>query len=1659
MYSKDEALLSYLFTYQSSISDTPYTFIEEMIEEGIASLKANHLNGRIINAAININGKLVLVQLYIQRLNGFTHAGPDAKFGTNPTSYHIQVRFPFGGEFNLENENILIPCGDFKNILSPYMSRTGVAVIDDLKHDYSFEDIKTHGVTIKKEGQNLVFTCVPHGQSLTIRGYSEELGKGYDKFSGNIEYKEISDYINRTKKAGISSLFNFSMTNYRNQALGPPEVLLYRADYQGYTEYQGRGEIERFGQENSQRLEKYHNFLLQRQEEILNSEAGKDWKTHVDLSQHSPEFSYLFDIIKVEGVQLFTNSGLPLIKLYPYQLEVIHNFSKFIAQVAYTNHTSDQAGPGLTARISLAVGLGKTFLSYIMWMLQRYLGKKDGNILPTYFLTPNEAIAQVTQKELNTQGASQGMYAACITKKEDLPNDKLLALYKKLAQQAHEKSASLKECIHQGRLQRKLLQLCLARNLHPHNIISLLGNIDYPKSQTDSAIEVYNNSIDIKRLLLLIEGQSTIKKYTGVLDTTILKNLANTFDKLITSSQLEKQKPDEDERDKRNIFKDSEMGFDPFEEVIINYNQTVELPPGVLRGWTEFYSEYNFMTQYSEEAEKYVEERERLIRTPTINMANINKYQLFTILRARYSSEVSIRDQLVKLACLRNVKAATLLANSGGLGSTSTSEEIQQQIKEFLPDAVEEIQRLASKASLTFQEHYLMKHYLFCVFAVPPKVIDFTEHEAFKNVSLHAGRRQSENSEKLYRQGIKDLLEIIAEIKQEIQVELDRIPKVNQLNKDDQALLKEFNINPEDNIMEVTNQLAGIINLQITTESSDDRELLWTHTQVFTPEGLVAFFEHLGCLVNKPKIHFKKEGDIYLPFEEGINLKSDVEAKLKALLHAVVISDEIHKPEFQFLYDSHHPLYQRINRVTQAFLNQEFLEVLPHRIGMSGSMNNEAKKAFGKDLLYDLSIQKSIKIGITKQISSNTHTYFSEEELAKRIVIDYFAEDPISDITDETQIKKLSARFNLFNLSKGIIFSKKENPIFNQKIVDYFNVLIKTEVTSEEKQLQEELLQEINEKRHLILGQILTVRKLNDDQRFYKSDLTPENLRKAHQAMWRNNTVAFYMEYILSKSTTPMNFTDIVGLQNRIFFQEYNLDRGSVSRENTCKNLIRKDSYAKDLYLSEFNLIELPQVKGLLELLKKDRTFQLSQAEKTILKMARAMEKINNDSITENDLKKFFQERIADEEQRNFLIATILQYKSDFGAFASNLNKKCPLSSQLITNSRAEFEAGKASILIGSPNERTGYSHPPTGIIVDVPTYTSVHIDKLLNGIENNSFDEKVLGGVWEDLVELTDDSFPYDEKNQVGGRALRTPFGYTRYVEYQSNLNLFLEKYKACLALQAFKVETQFEDIFTTDQNRATEIRDSVNFNRETIILLKRNKFPTIRHFTRAVKKRFRDELLDEDRQLKFNQFIDQRLPLLWSLKEETSLAKEYFLTLNENVFEAKREELHNPLLFNEEEDKNKVINRGDFLRLLHALDIQIAQLKNKKRDVRYSKVVSVAIQLDEKLSTAEQTYFQALPKTAQEDLEKLNEEFKTACFDAIRAAKEEFGSHRGFGKIHPILRKILGLFSWITIIPLYATKEGYIATFFKDTPTSSAKYLQAFEKGIEESFIKLEK
>lgn len=126
----------------------------------------------------------------------------------------------------------------------------------------------------------------------------------------------------------------------------------------------------------------------------------------------------------------------------------------------------------------------------------------------------------------------------------------------------------------------------------------------------------------------------------------------------------------------------------------------------------------------------------------------------------------------------------------------------------------------------------------------------------------------------------------------------------------------------------------------------------------------------------------------------------------------------------------------------------------------------------------------------------------------------------------------------------------------------------------------------------------------------------------------------------------------------------------------------------------------------------------------------------------------------------------------------------------------------------------------------------------------------------------------------------------------------------------------------------------------------------------------------------------------------------------------------------------------------LLEQLLVKIVELELKARTSKaYQPVARELSQLHRVLFNEQKVFF-AMP-TARGLVE-----FKQRCTDAIddvKTAKE----HRGWHKVHPILRAIVGLLTvFAALIVQHTSKHGYVGTFFQTPKTDTAQKIADFKQ-----------
>ncbi len=1552
----------------------PYDLLERVIQDSVSSVATQNLNARISNVAFQLNGRLILMQVYVERKNGFV-TSKDNRYGTSPTSYRVQVRFPFGLTADLNGQELSLPGGNFKDTLAPYISSQKVS--DDVQRDTTAE-LLVLGTGVSKtlhEGK-IVLSC--HGEEQLSFPIDETMGLGYEVVPmAGPEYKHLSDYNLRLKYHGLYPLFYSSPFQER---IG---LLRFHSEYRGYTDLQTNVHESKHS-EVELRKTTYRTTLEVHDAALSSTKLGAEWLAATSATAEQ----YVLDLTLINGMQFFTESGLPLIRLRDYQLKLLAQCMEFIHRLA-NKTAAHRAG-----RVGMGVGAGKTFITYaLLQHIKHSITVGALSLPPPYCMAPNKAVADVTATTINRQGVQTASRAFLVEGAHQLPSDEVLAIYNRLSGTALEVAHSVEHYL-QEQLQTEILQFCEEKQLYPLKMLNLL----YGKVGAGD----YSQSIDPKRLFLLVQAQKTMVKMTGMLSIDSLRSILEQLQTIQKSIMEDRRAHGE-----RSFFSGQRLDprFTPGDiniAVDINFNQRVPCPKS-----------YEF--DYISPAQK-----RRWFPDNCVNLTELTPDGLLVLFQVRGKGNLrTIRDSLVRLAFFKNPEAALLLANSGGLGNTYDDAAMRGQIERLAPDAHSALQEMLRKKPLTLKDHYTLYMYLKEIFSTIPEAIFIKNFAAFDGHTTQIA---------FINDGLHDSLNLVNHLSTKLSTMLESLPKIAE---DDQIALAHFGVKPNMTIIDAINHIAGPMALRMTgatPQGSARQQLALTHTPIFTPEGFTAYLESLVTYIGKPAYDVHKERSLYtLAASSTCVTKAQVKSRIHEVLHAIMIADEVHKDEFKFLFDETNPLHQRLNALTQDYFGTPFKALLPHRIGMSGTFNEVAEEAFPGDELYSLSTQSMIQQGLVKQIcvESNALESLNKNDFAKKVVIDYFMNHFLvshSLTTDKPVI------IDLFAASKGLLFSKTTDPELNARISYYFNLLLKTVPSSAEEHAdQEELWENIELLRHsrreLIENKIRGRRPLSSSEQAViqvynrqagnpaiavnehghiqaapPRSLTTIPLRTRLAELQReaflDHCFALYLQYALSKSNTPKELSDLVGLQNR----RYQEGR---------------------------------------------RLFSLATPHELLVSIA----SVDPTSMNEANILAFVQERI-DEPLCSQLVTLIFGAKNNVDRFKhglQNLAQMMPLDS-LITDDRKTFESGKVFAMLGSVAVRTGYSHEPVGIVVDTPTPLAAV--QIINQWMNRShrLTTEGLQGFYSALNDLIAHTLSYDEKNQAGGRALRTPHGQVRYVEYLSKIHQTLQ-HETRPALQLFRVETSFSDIFIPDEEKAKEARASINFNRALIPMLAAvPEGLSYEDFIKRARRHFRKELSNPQTDTQCRRYLEERLPLAWTIKCAPETALAYFAATDEAVLQDYRTSLAEIMAEPEEVEAWQNIDL-QLTRLLRALQEKTAELIQKGRSEKsYQDVKKKAEALMTSLQQA-QRHFQQEPH----DLQQL----RTDCHLAIHDARNEFSHHRSvWGQLYPSLKIILGLLALVTVLPaictVFGSKHGYVGTFFKNQPTNALEKLQDFETGL---------
>ena len=1370
-------LFDFILTQTSLNGRAPYDLIEGVITQSINQVKALNLNAKIANVVLNIEGQLCFLQIYTERKNGFV--ATQAQFGTDPTEYIVQIRFPYGLEIGIGERRVLIPSGDFQNVLQPYLAGED-QVRDDVTYDTKREElILGDGVRVDQRNDQVFFYCAGTAEPQLVIDYHVYTGSGYERLRGDLkEYWKLSDYAMRLKLDGLYPIF------YSNALDQSSASLLRTHDYQGYTELQLSSEQAthrdygavafesadaNFPQADADfnydefncvvRKQRYRDLARRMDNQFRGSLFGQQClRNQATMSDAGVGVGYVLNLSIINGVTLLRNYGLPVIRLRAYQLALLQ------CCIQFSKHVSEQTLCGSSGSIDMGVGAGKTFFTYtLLQELNDAIKHHRLALPPPYCMAPNAAVAGVTAKTINRQGIKTGTAATLITHGTHIPTLATLEAYNRISQQAMISGRQVHHYMH-VELQNLILNHCRQHNLHPYTTINLLyGTQEF---------KLFKESIDPNRLLLIVEGQKSLMRQTGMLSIEALRN----FSEQLTAIQ----KGLEDVRARVGFVFPSAARSSRIESIHLSmiYDQSIQFNP-------QIYDK----SHISHENSGYFSKN-------SINFFRINQSQFYDFLKAKYkSNRRKIRDTLVKIACLHDLEAALLLANSGGLGNTYSEEEMEQQINRLLPKAYAALNQLVHKSTpRTLLEDMTLYRYL-------NEILVSLDGLSIKQSRLYNDALERE----ILAHVLHQHLELIKTVQNSVAEQLAAIPNISI---QDAITLAPYDLSPEANSLDVANQMAGVMALRVS-DNPDLRRLQLTHIPVFTAEGFAAHIEALAGLEGEPVFTVSESLGLYgIHASDDFITSPEIAIRLKDLLRTIMLADEVHKEEFRFLFDESDHLHQRISAVTQKYLGHPFSRILPNRIGMSGTINEVALEAFPGRSLYTLSTQKMIQNNLTKRI------------LIERINLDPMElgrQNRLSVVAEKIVMTYLRDDNKVSFVSRALLFSKTQNTALNTAIQDVFLQISQNSDTECVRQLSQTL---------------------------------PSGVRLAEQQRlaFRDYLFALYLEYVLSKSNTPKECSDLIGLQNKLFYTETDLGQLSMRR-----------------------LVDI-------------QALQEDDIGRTLLS---SLTHVNPTSLTQADARLFMRQKMPNAALQEAMVQIISTHKNHAVACVRAIDtlSRSVSCEALITTDRRVLESGTAMLMLGTEDERTGYSHEPVGIILDIPS----NIDNMLqlNRLIANLSTLETASLLFDSLHQLTLDTYSYDEKNQAGGRALRTPIGRARLLEYPSDISDFLAitANSHRLPLQLLRVETSFADIFVADEQYAQAARASIEFNRTLIQLLQESGAEfTLAMAMHSIQQKFSRKLSDRMTEDQYRNYIEQRLPLAWAMKYQPECATAYFRTLEQS-------------------------------------------------------------------------------------------------------------------------------------------------------------------------------
>lgn len=1412
-----EQLYNYILTKKTINGRTIYDELEGIINDSIQYIKEVQLNAKITNLMLAVDGKLVPVQIYVERKNGYAPT-QNVAYGTSPTAYNVQLRFPYGLNTDIEGRPVYLPAGEFTGIQAYKRPVAPGDIVDEVQRDVSAEAVVCgNGVEKKITGVEKEITGAVGLQQLTFKALevADEvitipipfyrtvkngfciMGNDYTEFGYNPVKYEYTKLKAHESRYGMTDVYSVWYSPIKEMLQQHPNV-----------------RFRNVADDILLPVGSYTDYINQTLDSLLSTAPGQRWKDNLESKKVAAATGYILNLMVVNGTIIFADTRSPLVRLRDYQLGALERFHHMVHQVLRLE-SKVEAKSGIFA---MGVGAGKTFLIFRMLQdLKRLMHDERIPFAPAFTMAPTAAIAQVMAKAITQQGSSTGESAVVVTSERQMPTDELMDVYVGLSKVAAKDAKEVDVFINEG-LQRFILERAEKAGLSPFFIPNYHYSRDKVIGHWQSSdyqviekyyLKLFKDSIDIKRLLLLIEGQKLFMAQTGMLGIHALHNLLEQFNMIVESINAEKL---------NELRGDAAAAAKCFPEIVIDFNKAIEFQKSMLKipGFT------------------------------SINLAKMSEKQFSLLTRIRYmrggvDNLSAQRNLLIRIAYLRDPEAAVLLANSGGLGNTNSPEQLTAQIAKFTPITFAAVTDLTKKDKLNHLEHLVLRSYLQELFSSVPDEINF-----YRKV-----KKEGAFKAHLYAQVVDANIKLVIAIRDKIQQQINSLTKAQDV-VGITKLLQDIPANTT--AIVAVDALVGRVILRLTPAADDmiAAKALLSHTPVFTPEGFATYIEQLAGLLDKRVTTLREECNVYTATKEATRVtRKDITRRLAQIFDAVMIADEVHEEAYSFLYDKKNLIYVRINEITRRHLGKEFCDVLPNRLGMTGTCNQVAREAFGATI-YKLSIPEMIRRRLTKHVNVSQIPVRAAAAAAAAEAGVSYAEDIVVEYLSQVPTTAAAAPLDIIALSQGLIFTGKPAASKNLRaeINHCFAMLVAAAPNADDLPRVARMFKRINAARAV----------------YNLPQLDSTSLRALQTTAYQNYLAAIYIEYVVSKSSIPKELSVIVGFQNRLF------SRGVGLLD------ILQPKYKVPGDADDAEVIEL---------------------RKQVRQLQSLMEEVDPRCITQEDVTTFISERIQGgddhKDLRNMLISFFIDNKNaagtkvDYANAADYLNKIGIFDVPgAVTYKQATLETGSVLAMLADEPQRTGYSHQPVGIVVDVPAHIDLirEINSQAGHLKGAEVTAEVLKGLLSNLYRLTKNTYSYAAKEQMGGRALRTPHGCVSYVECVTGVNAAVTlRAEDRPLLQVLMVESSFADIFTADATHATTMQQAITFNREAINLLHTREHVNCTKYILEVWNEFaRDffaiELQAAGTATECRQAIVTKLTFLWAMHNEPARVVAYMKT-----------------------------------------------------------------------------------------------------------------------------------------------------------------------------------